>query len=97
MQNNALTHSPARYSWMDALLPFSHACLVEELLASLLGRARREGAMAPTAQALTCLHPSLSCTCAMQLLPLPFLRAGFLSAPVPGTKGTPDEVWRRDW
>lgn len=32
-----------------------------------------------------------------QLLPLPFLRAGFLSAPVPSTRGTPDEVWRRDW
>lgn len=33
----------------------------------------------------------------MQLLPLPFLRAGYLTAAVPSTAGTPDEVWRRDW
>mmetsp|Transcript_15153 Transcript_15153/g.32883 ORF Transcript_15153/g.32883 Transcript_15153/m.32883 type:complete len:433 (-) Transcript_15153:285-1583(-) len=31
------------------------------------------------------------------MLPLPFLRAGHLLAPLPGTLGTSQEAWRRDW
>eukprot|EP00798_Chlamydomonas_sp_ICE-L_P022529 gene22529-29652_t len=31
------------------------------------------------------------------LLPLPFLRAGFLMAPIPNTMGTYKETWQRDW
>jgi len=32
-----------------------------------------------------------------QLLPLPFLKAGHLTAPLPATRGTHSEAWRRDW
>lgn len=31
------------------------------------------------------------------MLPLPFLRAGYLTAPVEHTLGGPAEAWRREW
>lgn len=31
------------------------------------------------------------------MLPLPFLRAGYLTAPVAATLGGPGEAWRREW
>ncbi len=31
------------------------------------------------------------------MLPLPFLRAGYLTAPVAATLGGPAEAWRREW
>lgn len=37
------------------------------------------------------------CVCIVQLLPLPFLRAGYLTTLIPNTDGTAQEAWRQDW
>ncbi len=41
--------------------------------------------------------PPLALHAPLQLLPLPFLRAGYLTCVIPTSRGTPDEAWRQDW